>query len=374
MARRLPAAFPRKLTAMFFLALLLFSHLPASCKDFQQALPGYKFSFPADHRSHEDYKTEWWYYTGHLHTTDKRNFGYELTFFRTGRDTENVAKPSPWKLENIYLAHFAVSDENNKKFHFYEKLNRQSLNVAGARDDIYYVSNEGWIAEEIDGKMYLKADTPELSIHLLLESDKPPVVHGKDGVSQKADCKGCASHYYSMTRLKTEGLLFEGKKPVAVTGETWMDHEFGSNQLTSKQVGWDWYSLQLDNNMEIMLYVMRKSDGTYDSNSSGTIVYADGHSEHITLSDYSIKSSKTWTSPLTKGVYPMQWHVTIPKIKADLSINPSFPSQELVTTRSTGVTYWEGSSSVAGSVGGKKVSGDSYVEMTGYAEHFKKNI
>src|SRR5262249_19106834 len=159
------------------------------------------------------------------------------------------------------------------------------LNTAGAAEDKLHVFNETWSAELLGDTMAIEAQTPKFRIHLLLDSTKPPIVHGQDGVSQKASCKGCASHYYSMTRLKTRGVLYEGDKGTNVTGTTWMDHEFGSNQLSSDQVGWDWYSVQLDNDTELMVYLMRNTKGGVDPNSSGTLVRAVGSVRHLNLSD-----------------------------------------------------------------------------------------
>lgn len=346
----------------------------AAAKVYRQALPGYTYKFPEDHFSHDQFRTEWWYYTGHLVTADKKRFGYELTFFRTGADNEPKNAKSPWKVDNFYLAHFAVTDEHGKKFRYWEKLNRSALKLAGAREDAYYVFNEGWSVEKIGNRYLLKADTPEYSIHLLLDAAKPPVVHGVNGVSQKAPCKGCASHYYSMTRLKTEGTLFVGDTPHAVTGVSWMDHEFGSNQLTAEQSGWDWYSIQLDDNRELMLYLLRRADGTAEKESSGTIINADGTSQHIKLSEFDVKSTGSWTSPKTKGKYPMGWKISVPKAALEIELVPAMLEQELVTGRSTAVTYWEGSVAVKGKSNGKAVTGQGYVEMTGYAEKFKQKL
>lgn len=346
----------------------------AAQKVYKQALPGYQYKFPQDHYSHDQFRTEWWYYTGHLLTEDKRRFGYELTFFRTGADNEPTNKQSPWKLDNFYLAHFAITDENGKKFRYTEKLNRSGLKLAGARQDAYYVHNEGWSVEKVGEHYLLRADSPEYSIHLVLDSLKKPIVHGSNGVSQKASCVGCASHYYSMTRLKTEGTLFIGDKPYAVTGTSWMDHEFGSNQLTSDQAGWDWYSIQLDDNRELMFYLMRRGDGSFEKESSGTIVNADGSFRHLTLADFSAKPTGSWVSVKTKGKYPMGWKLSVPSAAVDIELTPTMVDQELVTGRSTAVTYWEGSVSVKGTSNGKSVTGQGYVEMTGYAEKFKQKL
>jgi predicted secreted hydrolase len=367
-----------RLMPVFLLLILTLANsvqsAPAAERIYKKALPGYKYKFPQDHFSHDQFKTEWWYYTGHLVSKDKRRFGFELTFFRTGADHEPDNKSSAWKLENFYLAHFAVTDENGKRFKYYEKLNRAGLNLAGARSDAYYVYNEGWSVEKLGEHYLLKADAPEYSIHLLLDALKQPVINGVDGVSQKASCAGCASHYYSMTRLKTEGQLFVGDKPMEVTGLTWMDHEFGSNQLTSEQAGWDWYSLQLDDNRELMLYVLRRTDGTIEPASSGTMVDAQGNAKHIKLDQFKITTSSTWHSPKSGATYPMGWHVNVPSANLDVTLSTDLQDQELNTARSTGVTYWEGSVNVSGTSNGKPIKGQGYVEMTGYGEKFKKNI
>jgi predicted secreted hydrolase len=338
---------------------------PAHARQFQQALPGYKFVFPRDHASHDEYKTEWWYFTGHLQSQDHHKFGYELTFFRTGLDVPDDGK-TPWKLKNMYLAHFAVTDENGHKFFFREKMNRAGLGTADAMQDRAYVFNENWSMELLGDQLVIRADTPEYTIHLLLNSAKPPAVHGHDGVSQKASCKGCASHYYSLARLQSKGTVVVGNTPYTVSGVSWMDHEFGSNELSEKQVGWDWYSIQLDNNHELMLYMLRNSDGTIDANSSGSVIYPDGQVKHLGLSDFSIKPSGNWTSTKTKAKYPMGWHISVPSIGTELDVKQDMEDQELVTV-STGVTYWEGASSVSGTFTHKNVEGQAYVELTGYA-------
>jgi len=361
-------------SCMLAFLVSLFAISPAStAKEYKQALPGYQYQFPRDHGSHEDFKTEWWYYTGHMQTESNKKFGYELTFFRHGIEHDSSLKTKDDR--NVYLAHFALTDETGGKFKYFEKLSRSGLPVAYARSDILSVQNQGWSVEQLGDRFVLRADGEKSGIRLLLSSAKKPIIHGKDGVSQKASCKGCASHYYSLTRLKTEGLVYvDGKAERITAGWSWMDHEFGSNQLTAEQIGWDWFSVQLENNTELMLYVMRRRDGSLDKNSSGTIIGADGNAIHLAKDDFKISSTSKWTSPNSNGVYPMRWTVEVPKHQIKLNVNPVLKDQELLTKRSTGVTYWEGAADVSGTIAGKAVKGQSYVEMTGYAEAFKKKI
>lgn len=361
-------------------AVVSWSCRPAQAADnpqkvYKKALPGYVYHFPQDHYSHDEFKTEWWYYTGHLKAKDGRRFGFELTFFRNGANYQSGQK-GKLALDNFYLAHFAVTDEQDKKFVFYEKLNRKGVKFADARQDIYHVYNEGWSVTQLGDKFVLKADGKDYAVNLILNAVKPPVVHGKDGVSQKASCAGCASHYYSMPRLTCQGLIFVKDKPLEVTGQAWMDHEFGSNQLTGDQVGWDWYSIQLSGNRELMLYVMRREDGTFEKQSSGTYIDASGKVTHLNLADFKIEKTGTWTSPKTKGVYPMGWKVTVPSQKISLQLKPIMQDQELLTKRSTGVSYWEGAVDIFegnGSTANVPV-GEGYVELTGYSEKFTKSL
>lgn len=381
--RKLSSAAP----SLWFVWLLLMTHtlFPPSAsaaeeRKFKPALPGYRFKFPDDHLSHDEFKTEWWYYTGHLESTDKNTkkpFGFELTFFRSGVPVADLPKGGSFELKNVYMAHFAVSDLSGKKFFHEEKLSRAGAGMAGANTDSQYkVWIENWSATA-DGKQrkhFLKARGKDYSIDLELDEGKLPAIHGAHGVSQKAACVGCASHYYSLTRMPTKGKLVAGGKSYDVSGTSWMDHEFGSNQLAANQVGWDWFSIQLDDGSDMMLYLMRLKDGSLDPHSSGTIVESDGGTNHIALSEYKVESSRHWTSPKTGGKYPTNFHITLPKRNIDLKIEALLDEQELVSTQKSGINYWEGACKVSGTKNGKEVRGRAYVEMTGYSEAFSKKI
>ena len=359
----------------FFLSIFIILYTPLNCfsYEYKQALPGYNYAFPRDHASHDDYKTEWWYFTGHLATNTGTKYGYELTFFRTGVDQDTPVS-SAWNLKNIYFAHFAITDPDKQKFFYAEKLNRSGLSSAGAREDTCHVYNQLWSMELLGDTFVLRADVPEYGIHLAMTPNKKPTVHGLNGVSQKASCKGCASHYYSDTKLQTTGTIYVDGKASSVKGSSWMDHEFGSNQLTKEQVGWDWFSLQLDNGEELMLYLMRRKDNSIDPNSSGTLVRADGSSRHLNLADFSVKATSSWTSEKTGGIYPMNWLVSVPSESIQLTVTPVMKDQELAKTPRTNVTYWEGASQVTGTIHDKAAKGNAYVEMTGYDKQFSQKI
>jgi predicted secreted hydrolase len=334
---------------------------------YQLALPGRKLAFPADHYSHPDFKIEWWYYTGHLKSESGKRYGYQVTFFRFGlRDRQLEAKEKPPLFTDLYMAHFAVSDVGQKKFLFRERINRGYQGKAGAATDRYRVWNEDWKVEGDLKTHRIDMNDRGTRLSLTLTSLKPPVLHGENGLSQKGEGEGRASYYYSLTRMKTEGELTINGKTEKVLGSSWMDHEFGSNQLREEQVGWDWFSLQLDDKSEVMLYLIRRKDGSPDPYSSGTLVKADGTTKHLTLNDFQIEVLDRWKSPKSGGHYPIKWKVTIPAEGVELQIIPEFTDQELITNRSTRVTYWEGAVQIRGTAQRKPMNGAGYVEMTGY--------
>jgi len=341
--------------------------LLATSFTYQLALPGRKLSFPADHYSHPDFKTEWWYYTGHLQSDGGKRYGYQVTFFRFGvRDRQKETKEPPLFSE-LYMAHFALSDIAAKKFTFRERINRGYNDKAGATTNRFLVWNEDWKVEGDDRNHAIQVNGRGTQLRLSLRSLKAPVLHGQNGLSQKGEGEGRASYYYSLTRIQTDGELTINGKKEKVRGLTWMDHEFGSNQLREDQVGWDWFSIQLDNQTELMLYLMRRKDGSVDPHSSGTLVSANGATKHLNIKDYRVDVLERWKSAKSNANYPMKWKVTIPGDEIELEITPAFPEQELITNRSTRVTYWEGAVQIRGQVRGQVVNGNGYVEMTGYA-------
>ncbi len=360
-----------------WLAIVLPS-IAADTTSFVPAREGYRYAFPRDHGSHDEFRTEWWYYTGNLATNDGRPFGYQLTFFRRSIPLEQVKTfPSRWSITQLYLAHFAVTDLKNGRFHVFEKLSRAGVGKAGAEAERLHVWIDQWRAQSSQaevGSQTLQASDDDVEIDLTVVPEKAPVIHGKGGVSRKGAESGQASHYYSLTRLATSGTIRLGNEPFNVTGTSWMDHEFGSADLGKDLVGWDWFSIQLADHTELMLYRMRRSDGSPDSVSSGTFIDHDGRVQHLTLGEFMLEPLTTWTSPASKARYPSTWRLSIPSKGLSLALVPRMTEQELTTNRSTQVTYWEGAIEASGTLEGKPIAGRGYMELTGYAERFSKKL
>ena len=333
------------------------------------ASPTYELSFPRDHAAHPDYRIEWWYYTGNLSTREGRRFGYQLTFFRVGVDP-NPVNPSQWTVRDLHMAHLAITDIDGGVHRVAERLNRTGVGWAGASTDSLDVWNEDWRATASERTHRLQAmdanQTGRLRLDLRLDSDAAPVLHGDQGFSQKGEDVGNASHYYSFTRLATRGRLEVDGEAFDVTGTSWMDHEFGSSFLEADQAGWDWFSIQLNDGTDLMVYTLRDLDGRADIRSSGTVVTSEGIT-HLKSDDVRLSPRRRWISSVSGAAYPVDWHIDIPSLGLKLEVSAAIDAQELVTAQSTGVTYWEGAVGATGTHDGVLVSGEGYLEMTGYA-------
>jgi predicted secreted hydrolase len=360
---------------------------PATPK-FKLALPGYKFQFPRDHGSHPAYATEWWYYTGHLRARDGRRFGYQLTWFRTALAPQ-IQRKSGWATRDIVFAHFALTDERGQKFFFSDRIGRANLGLAGASTgaklprvfigpwNLQFAGKTGEIQTLRASAQSDASATQNQTFALDLKQIalKPPVIQGENGVSQKSAGLGRASHYYSFTRLKTTGILTLGDERLEVEGQGWFDHEFGSSQLSKNQVGWDWFSLQLSDGRELMLYRLRLKNGGVEPFSSGTLVEKDGTSRHLKLTDFRLKPLSSWKSSATGASYPARWKIELPRQKISLEVTPNVPDQELQPKRSgANLSYWEGSVRANGTHRGRPISGVGYLEMTGYASAFQNSF
>ena len=329
----------------------------------QIASPGFTYQFPRDHGIHPNFKTEWWYFTGSLRAADGREFGFELTWFRQGLTP--ISPPpgaSRFIVRDFKFAHFAISDIAAHRFDFAQKISRGAYGEAGFGNGnpgpLAWIDN--WRLDvEPGGAWRISADHDGHALSLRLTPQKPPVIEGEQGISRKAAGDGHASCYYSYTRMRADGLLtLPGKAPSPLTGETWFDHEWATNQLAPDQAGWDWFSLQIDDATELMLYRMRLKNGLTDSASSGTFTRKDGSVLYLKAGDFKLTPIESWKSPATSANYPISWQVEIPRLNLKLDVSTPLKNQELALPS---IAYWEGLIHVTGSA-----SGHGYLELTGY--------
>jgi predicted secreted hydrolase len=343
-----------------FVALSLLFHSIAFCGEYLDVTENTNVSLPADLYYKKDYRVQWWYFTGHIFDSSGREFGYELTFFIV-----NVQKRefrSQFGVNRIYVTHFAISDIHGAKFYFSDKADAGAYGYAGAGDGNIMVWVDNNVLERQGDIFRIKAEDSEKTLDLRLIPNKPFVLNGDNGYSRKSEeSPFIASLYFSLMNLETEGEISLGDTVFKVKGKSWFDREISSRGLGQQQAGWDWFAIQLDDNREIMLYVLRKKDGSIDRFSSGTFVRKDGSYKHLMKDDFSVAVSDHYRSKKTGARYPSRWEIRIPSEDMVLSITPLLKDQEIPAYSSTGNHYWEGTCMVEGSARGR-----AYVEMTGY--------
>ena len=340
---------------------------------FARALEPMTLQFPRDHGAHPEYQIEWWYYTGNLQADDGTTFGYQLTFFRFALTPQMPERTSHFATNQIYMGHFAVTDATNGEYFCFERRSRGAGGLAGATGDpTYKVWLEDWSATEVEsGVMRLHVASvsglieiePQIGLSLDLRQTRTPILHGDRGLSQKGPEPGNATYYYSLVGLETTGEVTVKGKTVAVNGISWMDHEFGTSFLGEGFVGWDWFSLQLEDGTTLVLYCLRRPDQACDPQTfEGTLVDPDGQQRRIGRKDFILTPTRQWTSPESGAIYPSGWHITFPELKIALQVEPLIPNQEFRAS----FTYWEGAVQVNGQIDGAAVEGHGYVELTGY--------
>jgi predicted secreted hydrolase len=322
-----------------------------------------------------DYQTEWWYYTGNLVADGGQRFGYQLTFFRRALAPPDLRteRESIWAADQVYMAHLALTDVSGERFQASERFARGAAGLAGAQAAPYQVWLEDWAVEEVEpGVTRMRARTASqdpsqsqggMALDLVLVDGKGPILQGDRGYSPKGPQPGNASHYYSLTRLETSGTVQVGDTVYPVSGLSWMDHEWSTRALAADQVGWDWFSIQMDDGSELMVFQLRKEDGSIDPFSSGTFVAPDGSTRHLGRDEIEIQVDDTWRSPHSGATYPARWTVVVPAADFVVEIEPYLADQELTLS----YAYWEGAVGVEGERAGQAIRGNGYVEMTGYA-------
>ncbi len=326
------------------------------------------FDFPLDHGPHDDFRSEWWYFTGNLDGDGARRFGFQFTIFRGA-----LAPPDSldrgardWATRQVYLGHFTVTDVAAGSFTEFERFTRASVGLAGAQATPFRVWLDDWeVVGESDEvwPMRLSARDDGVALALELTPEKPMVLQGDDGLSQKGPEPGNASFYYSYTRIAAEGVVEIDGEAVPVRGSAWLDREWSTSALSEGVVGWDWFALQLSDGRDLMVYQLRRDDGRADPRSDGVLVDRDGRPRHLSVDDFALTVDERWESPVDGSIYPSGWTVSVPEEGLELVVTPVLADQELDVS----LRYWEGAVDVEGRADGVEVSGRGYVELTGYA-------
>jgi predicted secreted hydrolase len=333
---------------------------------FAKALGPRPLVFPADHESHPDFRTEWWYFTGILEDAEASRYGFELTFFRVGlRPPGGSSRPSAWGTDQVWMAHLALTDTAGHRFIARERIARQALGLAGVSLEPLQLRVEGWTATLVAGdgnRWELAATADDVGLQLRLETGAPPVLNGNRGFDRKGGEPGNASYYYSLPRMTVTGtVVLEGRKR-DVHGTAWMDREWSTSALDRETVGWDWFGLRLSDGGSLMYYRLRRADGTAGPFSSGTWVDGAGHRSELGPSDVELTPTDYWTSPVSGARYPVEWRLRVRSAGIMLRIEPYVADQEL----NVSVRYWEGAMHGSGTGPSGTLTAEGYLELAGY--------
>lgn len=332
---------------------------------FARAVDPYDWSFPQDFGPHPEFQTEWWYYTGNLANEAGERFGFQFTIFRRAITPESVESQSDWRTNQIYMAHFTVSDVARERFYHDQRYSRSSADLAGATTDPRYrVWLEDWTIQAQDDAaqiVTINAQSDDFAVDLTLEQVKPPALQGNGGLSPKSDEPGNASYYYTLSRLLTEGTISIQDETYTVSGVSWKDHEFSTSALGDSAQGWDWFGLIFDNDHELMVGQIRMADGGREPAFGGLLIEPDGSTRYLSADDFTITATDTWTSPHSGAIYPSGWTITVAPPDDDtfeFTVTPLMRDQEL---HGSNIEYWEGAVRITGDV-----TGYGYAELTGY--------
>jgi predicted secreted hydrolase len=343
---------------------------------FARATAPRPFVFPEDHGPHRAFRSEWWYFTGHLvarRGDETRRFGYQFTIFRQALAPETPARASAWATRDVYMAHLAVSDLDGRRFGAFERLAREGLSLAGAETKPFRVWLEGWSLNgpptaEAVFPMSVKAearreqgqpgDLRDVALALTIDQGRGPIPQGDRGLSAKGPEAGNASFYYSMTRLPTRGrLTVDGQTYEIVSGESWLDREWSTSALGPTLAGWDWLALHLADGRDLMVYRLRRKDGGMAGESRATLIAPDGSTRLFAPDAFTLEERGRWQSPRSGKSYPAGLRIAVADL--DLEVRPLLAHQELPVT----FTYWEGAFEARAR---ERVAGRGYLEMTGY--------
>jgi predicted secreted hydrolase len=318
--------------------------------------------FPRDEKAH-DKIIEWWYWNGHLKGEDGNHYAFMDCLFQA--DSSKVKLPflkAPFR--QTYFSHSVLSDLKNQQAYpvidYVSLISRDSFK--GELLSVDYIGAnilEGFTVSSIEETMPFKYRLRADNFDLILTSTKKPLLEGGRGFLDLGDR---STYYYSLTNLATEGFIKVKNKKIKVKGKSWMDHQWADAPYAKDT--WNWFSIQLDNNIELVCFEYVGEDRT---TAYAGISYQNGRTEHFKDIRFT-PIGDIWKSSKTRASYPLSWRIEIPERKIDLTVKPLIKNQEMIFGT---LNYWEGPLSVGGKFGSKKVTGQGFLELVGRPSQYK---
>jgi predicted secreted hydrolase len=325
---------------------------------------GVALHFPVDHGAHPEFRTEWWYVTGWLRTADRRDLGFQVTFFRN-RPAVDQRNPSAFAPKQILFAHAALSNPALRRLQHDQRIARAGFGLAAASTtDTDLVLDDWSLKRGADGRYRTHVAGRDFALDLTLSPRQPILLQGDGGYSRKGPSPSQASYYYSQPHLAVSGTVVRGGKRVAVSGEAWLDREWSSALLDPSAVGWDWVGLNLDDGGALTAFQVRDAQGRAIW-AGGSLRSRDGNVAHLGPDTVQFRTLRQWRSPRTGAEYPVERILTLrlPGQIRSWRLAPLFDDQELDSRPAGGPVYWEGAVSTQ--------AGRGYLELTGYVAPLK---
>lgn len=326
--------------------------------------------FPRDFGSHADWRTEWWYITGHAQAPDaggSRTFGFQVTFFRSRID-EAQALRSAFAARQLVFAHAALTDLKGKRLLHDQRIARAGMGVAAASESDTDIRLRDWsLKRQPDGRYAARVPANGFSLELDFTPTQPVLLQGDDGLSRKGAGPGESSYYYSEPQLKVSGrVALDERHFVPTEGRAWLDHEWSETIMSPQAVGWDWIGMNLHDGGSLTAFQLRDQAGK-PVWAGGSWRDGSGRLRVFTQDEVRFEPLRRWTSPSSQASYPVEWKLDTPAGR--FGIKTLLDNQELDSRGSTGTIYWEGLSELQDERG--QPVGRGYLEMTGYAGRLK---
>jgi predicted secreted hydrolase len=335
--------------------------IAADATPYAAVTTGRPAEYPRDSGSHPDFRTEWWYVTGWLGTRSGESLGFQVTFFRT-RPAIDARNPSAFAPRQLLIAHCALSDPKRGRLWQDQRIRRAGFGLARADVGDTDVMIDQWALKRSGNVYTAHIEAEDFALSLNLEATQPALLNGPGGVSRKGTSPQAASYYYSLPHLSVSGSIARGGRHDTVQGEAWLDHEWSSEYLESGALGWDWIGINFGDGGALMAFQIRGA-GNEPRWAGGTLRDAVGTVHLLAPDELRFEPARTWTSPRTGTVYPIEWHVRAGARELDLQ--PLMDDQENDTRLSTGAVYWEGA---VRAYEAHRPVGRGYLELTGYGE------
>jgi predicted secreted hydrolase len=343
-----------------------FSSVSKTLRKIANAFPGDRADrpmvFPFDHGAHPNAPMDIWEFTGQMHAPDGHRYGFQLSITRLGLQPDHPARPSAWATRDVYRGLLGLLDASGGHYRASERFARAALGMSGYDPASGRVWLDDWTIQLPSGEatsFNLQAEAEGTRLDLRLASQKPAVLP----VTESFPAASAGSlRAYMLSRMAISGTVQSGEHRHRVAGRGWLNRSWGKMAPPGGQVALNRYQVQLDDGRELLIFQLRRKDGSAPPLSSGFLIETDGRVSPISRNDVRLEPDAYWSNPAGTR-YPVGWTIKLPNLETELHLSPLVENQEAVRS----VRSWAGSVSVSGAgPRGEALAGQGFMELTGY--------